>query len=46
MSKNEMNSVNQTPGKSLNELPSKTFKLKDFELKIFHIKNPNEHCRI
>lgn len=39
MSKNEMNSVNQTPGKSLNELPSKTFKLKDFELKIFQAEN-------
>ena len=39
MSKNEMDSVNQTPGKSLNELPSKTFKLKDFELKIFQAEN-------
>ena len=39
MSKNEMDSVNQTPGKNLNELPSKTFKLKDFELKIFQAEN-------
>lgn len=39
MSKNEMDSVNKTPGKNLNELPSKTFKLKDFELKIFQAEN-------
>ena len=39
MSKNEMDSVNQTPGKNLNALPSKTYKLKDFELKIFQEEN-------
>ena len=39
MSKNEMDSVNQTPGKNLNALPSKTYKLKDFELKIFQAEN-------
>lgn len=34
-----MGSVSSTPGKNLNELPSKTFKLKDFELKIFQAEN-------
>ena len=32
---NEMNSTKSPPVKNLNELPSKTFKLKDFELRIF-----------
>ena len=39
MSKTKLDSVSSTPGKNLNELPSKTFKLKDFELKIFQAEN-------
>ena len=31
----EMNTIKSPPVKNLNELPSKTFKLKDFELRIF-----------
>ena len=33
--KEEMNTIKSPPVKNLNELPSKTFKLKDFELRIF-----------
>ena len=39
MSNNETNSNSATPRVNLNELPSKTFKLKDFELKIFQAEN-------
>ena len=33
--KEEMITIKSPPVKNLNELPSKTFKLKDFELRIF-----------
>ena len=36
---NEINSTSAPPRVNLNELPSKTFKLKDFELKIFQAEN-------
>ena len=39
MSNNETNSNSAPPRVNLNELPSKTFKLKDFELKIFQAEN-------
>ena len=39
MSNNETNSTSAPPRVNLNELPSKTFKLKDFELKIFQAEN-------
>ena len=39
MSNNEINSTSAPPRVNLNELPSKTFKLKDFELKIFQAEN-------
>ena len=39
MLNNETNSTSAPPRVNLNELPSKTFKLKDFELKIFQAEN-------
>ena len=39
MSNNETNSTSAPPRVNLNELPSKTFKLKGFELKIFQAEN-------
>ena len=39
MSNNETNSNSAPPRVNLNELPSKTFKLKGFELKIFQAEN-------
>ena len=39
MLNNEINSTSAPPRVNLNELPSKTFKLKDFELKIFQAEN-------
>ena len=39
INKEEINSNSPSPAINLNELPSKTFKLKDFELKIFQGEN-------
>jgi hypothetical protein len=36
---NEINSTSAPPGNNLNELPSKTFKLSDFEIRVFQAEN-------